>query len=154
MRKDGIYRRSIIFALYIFAIIAPLVFAGCPREEMIQVRNSCGKPGSPAIQLLPTVGLSVLRDTFCELGYHDLSNPKPQLTIDNNTNATLNILLYSENGTKYDLSLAQGRDNTWVINSGTYRTELIIPGYPSMSGGNMTLVNHNKYRWEIRRSEL
>jgi hypothetical protein len=112
----------------------------------------CGQPGKPAIQLLPTVGLGVLRDSFCHTGSHN--SPKPELTIENKANATLNVLLYSTDGTKYDLKVPQGGDNTWSLNPGSYRTELIIPGFPSMSGANMTIEKGQTYHWEIRRSEL
>ncbi|QTA82525.1 Uncharacterized protein dnl_49020 [Desulfonema limicola] len=127
--------------------------AGCPPDPQV-TGAYCGQPGSPSIQLLSTVGLGVLRDSFCETGFHNAVDKKPQLTIVNKTNAALNVLLYGSDGTKYDFKLPQGGDNTWSLNPGSYRTELIIPGFPSMAGASMNLSKTLSYHWEIRRSEL
>jgi hypothetical protein len=139
-------------------ICLTLLCIGCPPKSApppAPITGSyCGQPGNPSIQLLPTIGLGVLRDSYCNKGPHNAVDRKPQLTIANRTNATLNVLLYGNDGTKYDLKLSQGSDNVWSLSQGTYRSELIIPGFPSMAGEKMTLDNGNSYYWEIWRSEL
>lgn len=143
-RCNGICLSVIILLMLIYA-------SGCQKHHNF---NYCGKPGTPSVQLLPTVGLGVLRDTFCDNGLVNPTDVEPQLTIVNQTNATLNVQLYSSGGSKYDLKLSQGTDDTWSINAGTYRSELIIPGFPSMAGTQMNLQDGHVYRWVILRSEL
>lgn len=157
MEKKGMNRLKKRFPigtdclLILFLLLIIMIGAGCPPPTRAVY---CGQPGQPAIQLLPTVGLGVLRDSFCEIGTHNAVDMKPQLTIINRTNAALNVLLYGTDGTKYDFKLPQGGDNTWSMRSGSYRTELIIPGFPSMAGSSMSLRKTHSYHWEIWRNQL
>jgi len=153
-KKRFLDGRNFFYYLFIISLLLFMTGAGCHPVPSPTIGAYCGQPGNPSIQLLPTVGLGVLRDSFCGTGTHNAVDQKPQLTIVNRTNAALNVLLYGTGGTKYDFKLPQGGDNTWSLNSGSYRTELIIPGFPSMAGASMNLSKTQSYHWEIRRSEL
>ena len=142
---------SIKCFLYLFSsiVLCSFILGGCTPQYRV---DSISSPGVTSIQLLTNRSLSTLNDRLTIFEDQLYVSPTPRFTVFNRTEQALTIFMTGQSGS-YTYVVEPKRDETWLINIGTYHIELSLPGLPTAAADNVNINAFKKYQWEIWRSE-
>ena len=105
-------------------------------------------PGDTSIQLLNDRSIGVLHDRLTIFEDKPPVNSTPKFTILNRTVHSLTVELTGTSGS-YTFVLEPKRDQTWLVNPGTYHVEISVPGFPTTAADSLQVNRHKKYKWEL-----
>ena len=134
-------------AIIVCGMVAFMILNGCAPRTTI-TRISLLSPSETSFQLLDDQYLALLNDRLTIKSNPTYPQDKVEFTIVNKTTMGLTIELSGQGGS-YTFVTDPKRDQTWLINTGTYHVEISVPGFPTTATDELFITPASKYKWEL-----
>lgn len=124
-----------------------MMLSSCAPKTTV-TKMSLMSPAETSHQLLPGQYLAHLNDKLTVKANPTYPEEKIEFTVINRSLLGMTIEFSGQNGS-YTFVTEPKRDETWLLNTGTYHVELSVPGFPTTAADNLVISAYHKYKWEI-----